>query len=73
MIKVYLDWNCITHCKDTLSELKDLLDQYKDIFICPFSVAHLRDVQTKCDANPIEYEKDLDLLTEICGNNYVIV
>lgn len=72
MIKVYLDWNCITHCKDTLSELKYLMEQYKNIFICPYSVAHLRDVQTKCDVNPIEYENDLDLLTEICGSRILL-
>lgn len=72
MIKVYLDWNCITHCKDTLSELKYLMEQYKNIFICPYSIAHLRDVQTKCDINPIEYEHDLDLLTEICGSHILL-
>ena len=28
MIKVYLDWNCITHCKDSLAELKELFKNH---------------------------------------------
>lgn len=69
MIKVYLDWNCITHCKDLWPEFKELLERYSNVFICPFGVAHLRDVQTKHEANPEAYEEDLDLLTEICGEH----
>lgn len=69
MIKVYLDWNCITHSKDKFSKLKDLLGQFSGLFICPYSEAHLRDLQTNLNANPIEYEKDLALLTDICGNH----
>lgn len=72
MIKVYLDWNCITHCKNTLSEFYELLMRYSNVFICPFGVAHLRDVQTKPDANPTEYQKDLDQLTDICGRNMLL-
>lgn len=72
MIKVYLDWNCITHCKDSLVELKELLQQYRHIFICPYGVAHLRDIQTNLNANPKEYEKDLDLLTHICGGHMIL-
>ena len=73
MIKVYLDWNCITHSKDKFSELKDLLKRYNGIYICPYSVAHLRDVQTKSNANPLEYERDLDSLTEICGTHMLLL
>ena len=69
MIKVYLDWNCITHCKDLWPEFKELLRHYNNVFICPFGVAHLRDVQTNHEANQEDYEKDLDLLTEICGEH----
>lgn len=72
MIKVYLDWNCITHCKDSLAELKESLQQYSHVFICPYGVAHLRDIQTKSDASPKEYEKDLDLLTQICGGHMLL-
>ena len=67
MIKVYLDWNCITHCKDSLSKLKEILAYNSSAFICPFGVPHLRDAQTKHDGNPEAYEQDLDLLTQICG------
>lgn len=73
MIKVYLDWNCITHSKDKFSKLKDLLEQYSGLFICPYSEAHLRDVQTNFNANPVEYEKDLDLLTEICRTHLILL
>lgn len=66
MIKVYLDWNCITHCKDSLSELYDLLKQYNHLFICPYGVPHLRDIQTNMGSNMKEYERDLDILTQIC-------
>lgn len=72
MIKVYLDWNCITHCKDSLVKLKELLQQYRHIFICPYGVAHLRDIQTNLNAKPKEYEKDLDLLTHICGGHMIL-
>jgi hypothetical protein len=57
MIKVYLDWNCITHCKDSLVELKELLQQYRHIFICPYGVAHLRDIQTSA-GSAIVYERN---------------
>lgn len=69
MIKVYLDWNCITHSKDCFVKLKELLKQYSGVFICPYSVAHLRDVQTKFDVNVDAYNEDLDLLTQICRGN----
>lgn len=69
MIKVYLDWNCITHSKDCFVKLKELLEQYSGVFICPYSEAHLRDVQTKFDVNVDAYKEDLDLLTQICRGN----
>lgn len=69
MIKVYLDWNCITHCKDLYPKLKELLGLYGYNFICPYGIAHIRDVQTNHDANPLDYERDLDLLTEISHGN----
>lgn len=69
MIKVYLDWNCITHCKDSFVELRELLEHYNYVFICPFTEAHIRDVQRKADYNSEYYQKDLDLLTQISGIN----
>ena len=73
MIKVYLDWNCITHSKDKFAQLKKLLEQYKYVFICPYSIAHLRDVQKNRKGNDKEYERDLDLLTEICGKHLLLI
>ena len=69
MLKVYLDWNCITHCKDLWPELEELLGRYGSVFICPFSEAHIRDVQRSSSSNSEYYQKDLDLLTRISGMN----
>ena len=74
MIKVYLDWNCITHCKDSLVELKELLiKRYNNVFIYPFSEAHIRDVLTKSNCGSEYYEQDLDLLTQISGGNMLLL
>ena len=73
MIKVYLDWNCITHCKDSLMELKELLTRYNNYFICPFTEAHLRDLLRKSDCHSDYYEQDLDLLTQISGGNMLLL
>lgn len=73
MIKVYLDWNCITHCKDSLMELKELLARYNNYFICPFSEAHIRDLLTKSDCHSDYYEQDLDLLTQISSGNMLLL
>lgn len=73
MIKVYLDWNCITHCKDSFVTLRELLDQYKNIFICPYSEAHLRDVLRRSDANPEAYDNDINILTQISNDNILLL
>lgn len=73
MIKVYLDWNCITHCKDSFVELSELLEQYRNIFICPFSEANLRDVLRRPNVNPEAYNRDLDLLTQISNGNILLL
>ena len=47
MLKIYLDWNIITHLKDdndTSKELLNAIRDYHDFFIFPFSAAHLRDL-----------------------------
>lgn len=73
MIKVYLDWNCITHCKDSLSELKSLFERYKSTFICPYSEAHLRDVLRNFNSNPEAFSSDINLLTEISNGNALLL
>lgn len=62
MLKIYLDWNIITHLKDdndTSKELLDAIRDYHDFFIFPFSAAHLRDL-CKGDKNCPGFKKDLD-------------
>lgn len=73
MIKVYLDWNCITHCKDSLLELKSSFERYKSTFICPYSEAHLRDVLRNSSSNPEAYANDINLLSEISNGNALLL
>lgn len=70
MLKVYLDWNVITHLKDeTNTELYLYLMANKDKFIFPYSAAHLKDLSiSKSDDNRY-YEQDLHLLSEICEHH----
>lgn len=44
MLKIYFDWNCITHSKDNYSYLLEIVKLYGKYFIFPFSNAHIRDV-----------------------------
>ena len=50
-------------------ELKELLVRYNNFFICPFTEAHIRDVQRNSNSKSEYYLKDLDLLTQISGMN----
>ena len=47
MLKIYLDWNIITHLKsdgDDNKEILDALQEYKRFFVFPYSIAHLHDL-----------------------------
>lgn len=45
MLKIYLDWNIITHLKDEQnSDLFTFLQTNKDYFIFPYSKAHIKDL-----------------------------
>lgn len=70
MLKIYLDWNVITHLKDeTNTELYSYIMENKDKFIFPYSAAHLKDLSiSKSDDNEY-YEQDLHLLSEICEHH----
>lgn len=71
MLKIYLDWNIITHLKDdndTSKELLNAIRDYHDFFIFPFSAAHLRDL-CKGDKNCPGFKKDQDIMEEICGTH----
>ena len=59
MLRIYLDWNCITHLKKTENrELFDYILSNKQYYIFPFSPAHFeftyRDIPVSHKANSDE-------------------
>ena len=70
MLKIYLDWNIITHLKDEQnSDLFAFLLENKNKFIFPYSKAHIKDLLVSKDANNNYYEQDFQLLAEICEHH----
>ena len=70
MLKIYLDWNIITHLKDDKNkELFTFLLTNKDKFIFPYSKAHIKDLLVSKSGNNKYYEQDLQLLTDICEHH----
>lgn len=59
MLRIYFDWNCITHLKDPENEkIFDYIMSNKPFIIFPFSPAHFEDLQRSrpCkDRNNIDY------------------
>ena len=71
MLKIYLDWNIITHLKsdgDDNKEILDALQEYKKFFVYPYSIAHLHDLYSGDSSNP-GYTKDLEMIGELCGTH----
>lgn len=68
MIKIYLDWNIITHLKEN-KKLYDYIIKNKDKLIFPYSKAHLKDLLASKNYNNEFFEKDLYLLSEICEHH----
>lgn len=69
MLKVYLDWNIITHLKDKKNkELRESISRYGKSFIFPYSEAHLHDLRRGNESHP-GYQIDLNVLNEICGTH----
>ena len=68
MLKIYLDWNIISHLKEEeYIDLRDYIAEVKDYFVFPYSRAHLQDLyQSKSPTNTVKYEQDLETLTDIC-------
>ena len=67
MLKIYLDWNVITHLKeDKYNEFRNFILANKEYFIFPYSVAHLQDLLVSKTPNNVYYEQDLNMLTELC-------
>lgn len=71
MLKIYFDWNCITHSKDKYPYILEICESCKDKFIFPYSNAHIRDLMVNKDLNIEEYERDLYLLGQICGKHFL--
>ena len=73
MLKIYLDWNCITHSKngDSLDYIEKLAEDYHNIAIFPFSDAHLRDNLVSRKEHNEDFEKDIEQLTKICKSHYL--
>ena len=70
MLKIYLDWNIITHLKDEQnSDLFAFLLENKNKFIFPYSKAHIKDLLVSKDANNNYYEQDFQLLADICEHH----
>lgn len=76
MLRIYFDWNCITHLKDPENEkLFDYIMSNKLFMIFPFSPAHFEDLQRSrpCkDRNNKDYYKDLAILQNICDNHLIM-
>lgn len=69
MLKIYFDWNCITHAKDKYPYILDIAKECKNRFVFPYSNAHIRDLMVNKESHRIEYEQDLNLLETICGKH----
>lgn len=71
MLKIYLDWNIITHLKkddEDNTTLRKAFAKYCPYFIFPFSKAHLHDLgfgNKKCPG----YSKDMHNLTTLCNTH----
>lgn len=72
MLKIYFDWNCITHSKDKYPDILDIAEKYRDMFIFPFSNAHIRDILVSHKEENEYYNSDLVLLERICGKHYLL-
>jgi len=74
MLKIYLDWNCITHLKEN-KDLYDFLVQNHNMFIFPYSPAHFEDLLRSSPrqgkGNKYFFE-DLNLLSKICGDDLIM-
>jgi hypothetical protein len=69
MLKIYLDWNCITHAKDLYPYILSICEECGDRFIFPYSNAHIRDLMVSKKSKTDDYPKDRELLERICGKH----
>lgn len=72
MLKIYLDWNCITHSKNIYPYILNIAEECRDRFIFPFSNAHVRDLLVGHNKENEYYKSDLSLFEKICGKHYLL-
>ena len=69
MLKVYLDWNCITAAKTKHPFLLDVAEKFSHVAVFPYSKAHLSDVLVSRKEHPVEFKQDVDTLRQICSDH----
>ena len=72
MLKIYFDWNCITHSKNIYPYILNIAEECGDRFIFPFSNAHIRDLMVSHNKENKYFDSDLDLLERICTKHYLL-
>ena len=72
MLKIYLDWNIITHIDKSYPNLLHLMQEYNHLFVFPYTAAHIRDVVHKSDLNNALLQHDVELLSSICDKHLLI-
>lgn len=72
MLKIYFDWNCITHSKNIYPYILNIAEECGDRFIFPFSNAHIRDILVSHKDGNEYYDSDLKLLGRICGKHHLL-
>ena len=72
MLKIYLDWNCITHSKNDgkFSFIQDIAKSGQ-LIIFPYSVAHIRDLMMSRGASNNGCEEDIKALSIICDKHFL--
>lgn len=71
MLKIYFDWNCITHSKDKYPFILDVAKERGEFLIFPFSNAHIRDVMVSHEDGNKYFQEDIKLLENICGKHFL--
>lgn len=72
MLKIYLDWNIITHIDESYPNLLQMMQEYNHLFVFPFTTAHIRDIVHKSDLNNVLLQHDVDLLSSICDKHFLM-
>mgnify|MGYP004444117737 CR=1 FL=1 len=73
MLKIYLDWNAITHCKkgDIYEVILHAAEECGDKYIFPYSNAHIRDLKTNPHIDKTYFYEDIEILKAVCGKHFL--